>query len=53
VSTIGFERRHNKALQFDSEAAFVAALVTDIPPVPPQQGDIVAANRTGRSLVRE
>jgi hydroxyacylglutathione hydrolase len=53
VSTIGFERRHNKALQFDSEAAFVAALVTDIPPVPPQQADIVAANRAGRSLVRE
>jgi glyoxylase-like metal-dependent hydrolase (beta-lactamase superfamily II) len=53
VSTIGFERRHNKALQFDSEAAFVAALVTDIPPVPPRQADIVAANRAGRSLVRE
>jgi hydroxyacylglutathione hydrolase len=50
ASTIGFERRHNKALQFDSEDAFVAALVTDIPPVPPQQAEIVAANRAGRSL---
>jgi glyoxylase-like metal-dependent hydrolase (beta-lactamase superfamily II) len=53
ASTIGFERRHNKALQFDSEDAFVAALVTDIPPVPPQQADIVAANRTGRSLAAQ
>ena len=50
ASTIGFERRHNKALQFDSEDAFAAALVTDIPPVPPQQAEIVAANRAGRSL---
>lgn len=51
ASTIGFERRHNKALQFDSEDAFVAALVKDIPPVPPQQAEIVAANRSGRPLV--
>jgi hydroxyacylglutathione hydrolase len=50
ASTIGFERRHNRALQFDSEDAFVAALVTDIPPVPPQQAEIVAANRAGRPL---
>jgi glyoxylase-like metal-dependent hydrolase (beta-lactamase superfamily II) len=50
VSTIGFERRHNRALQFDSEDAFAAALVEDIPPTPPQQADIVAANRAGRSL---
>jgi hydroxyacylglutathione hydrolase len=39
VSTIGFERRHNSALQFDSEDAFVEALTA-----------IVAANRTGRPL---
>ena len=50
ASTIGFERRHNKALQFDSEDAFVQALVTDIPPAPPQQAEIVAANRAGWSL---
>jgi hydroxyacylglutathione hydrolase len=48
ASTIGFERRHNRALQFDSEDAFVEALVTDIPPAPPQQAAIVAANRSGR-----
>ena len=50
VSTIGFERRNNKALQFDSEDAFVEALVMDIPPAPPQQAEIIAANRAGRSL---
>ena len=50
ASTIGFERRNNKALQFDSEDAFVEALVKDIPPAPPQQAEIVAANRAGRSL---
>jgi glyoxylase-like metal-dependent hydrolase (beta-lactamase superfamily II) len=50
VSTIGFERRHNPALQFDSEDAFVQALLREIPPVPEQQGAIVAANRSGRPL---
>jgi hydroxyacylglutathione hydrolase len=52
ASTIGFERRHNKALRFNSERAFVDALVKDIPPVPPQQAEIVAANRSGRPLVQ-
>jgi len=50
ASTIGFERRNNKALRFESEDAFVEALVKDIPPAPPQQAEIVAANRTGRTL---
>lgn len=50
-STIGFERRHNRALQFDSEDAFVAALTTDIPPAPEGQAEIVAANRAGRPQV--
>jgi glyoxylase-like metal-dependent hydrolase (beta-lactamase superfamily II) len=51
ISTIGFERRNNPALQFDSEDAFVAALLEDIPPAPEQQAAIVAANRAGRPLV--
>jgi hydroxyacylglutathione hydrolase len=51
VSTIGFERRHNPALRFDTEDAFVAALLQDIPPAPRQQAAIVAANRSGRPLV--
>jgi glyoxylase-like metal-dependent hydrolase (beta-lactamase superfamily II) len=50
ASTIGFERRHNQALAFDSEDAFVAALTRDIPPAPPQQAAIVAANRSGRPI---
>jgi glyoxylase-like metal-dependent hydrolase (beta-lactamase superfamily II) len=50
ASTIGFERRHNPALQLDSEDAFVQALVSDIPPAPEQQVAIVAANRCGRPL---
>jgi hydroxyacylglutathione hydrolase len=45
VSTIGFERRHNAALQHGSEDAFVAALLQDIPPAPERQAAIVAANR--------
>ena len=52
ASTIGFERRHNRALQHDSEDAFVAALLQDTPPVPEQQAAIVAANRSGRPLAR-
>jgi glyoxylase-like metal-dependent hydrolase (beta-lactamase superfamily II) len=50
ISTIGFERRHNRALQFGSEDDFVEALLRDIPPAPEQQAAIVAANRSGRSL---
>jgi glyoxylase-like metal-dependent hydrolase (beta-lactamase superfamily II) len=53
ASTIGFERRHNSALRFDSEDAFAEALVEDIPAAPPQQAEIVAANRAGRSPARQ
>jgi hypothetical protein len=49
-STVGFERIHNRALSFESEDAFVAALVQDIPPAPERQGKILAANRAGRRL---
>jgi hydroxyacylglutathione hydrolase len=47
ASTIGFERRHNSALQFASEDAFVDGLLRDIPPAPDQQDAIIAANRAG------
>jgi hydroxyacylglutathione hydrolase len=47
-STVGFERRHNDALRYGSEDAFVAALVEDIPPAPENQAEIIAANRSGR-----
>src|ERR671928_91348 len=48
ISTVGFERRHNAALQAGSEEAFVRALLADLPPAPDQQAEIVAANRAGR-----
>lgn len=48
VSSIGFERTNNRALQFDSEEEFVEALLRDIPPAPEGQAEIVAANRAGR-----
>jgi hydroxyacylglutathione hydrolase len=47
-STVGFERRHNDALRYESEDAFVAALVEDIPPAPENQAEIITANRSGR-----
>jgi glyoxylase-like metal-dependent hydrolase (beta-lactamase superfamily II) len=50
ISTIGFERRHNPALQLRSEDEFAEALLRDIPPVPEQQASILAANRSGRPL---
>ena len=50
ISTVGFERRHNKALQHDSEDAFAEALTQDIPPAPDQQAAIVAANRAGKPV---
>lgn len=44
MSTIGFEKRHNKAFRIEDEEAFVRAMLTDIPPAPPQAAQIRAAN---------
>jgi glyoxylase-like metal-dependent hydrolase (beta-lactamase superfamily II)/rhodanese-related sulfurtransferase len=44
-STIGFERRFNQALQFDSRARFVSFLMEGIPPKPSSFETIVAKNR--------
>jgi hydroxyacylglutathione hydrolase len=49
ASTVGFERRHNAALD-EPEDAFVAALIAEIPPAPDQQTEIIAANRSGTRL---
>ena len=46
ASTVGFERLNNPLLALD-EDDFVAALMKDIPPAPPDQAAIVTANRTG------
>lgn len=43
-STIGFEKRFNKAFRIEDEQAFVAAMVADIPPPPPEAARIRAVN---------
>ena len=48
ASSVGFERLNNPLLALD-EDEFVAALVKDIPPAPPDQAAIVSANRTGNA----
>jgi hydroxyacylglutathione hydrolase len=44
-STIGFERRHNRALEFEDEAAFVEDAVATTGGKPPNIEHIVALNR--------
>ena len=51
LSTIGFERRFNRALHVDGEDAFVETVLQDLPPAPERQADIVAANRGGLSAL--
>jgi len=50
VSTVGYERRNNRALAHASAAEFAAALTRDLPPAPEHQRAIIAANRRGRAL---
>jgi glyoxylase-like metal-dependent hydrolase (beta-lactamase superfamily II) len=52
ISSIGFERAHNRMLAFGDEAGFTAALLADAPPPPADQAAIVAANRSGRIPAR-
>lgn len=44
TSTIGFERRFNKAFRIEDEDAFVSAMIADIPPPPPEAARTRAAN---------
>jgi glyoxylase-like metal-dependent hydrolase (beta-lactamase superfamily II) len=44
TSTIGFEKRFNKAFRIDDEEAFVVAMIADIPPPPPEAARNRAAN---------
>jgi hydroxyacylglutathione hydrolase len=46
-SSIGFERRHNAALEHPEAASFVAAVLDELPPAPANQREIVAVNRRG------
>ncbi len=51
-STIGFEKRHNKALRIDDEAEFVRRMVSDIPPAPPRAAELRALN-AGAAIAAE
>jgi hydroxyacylglutathione hydrolase len=51
-SSIGFERRHNAALEHPDAAGFVEALLSDLPPAPANQLEIVEANRRGTVSTR-
>jgi hydroxyacylglutathione hydrolase len=44
TSTIGFEKRHNKAFRIEDEAEFVRAMIVDVPSPPPQTAQLRAAN---------
>jgi glyoxylase-like metal-dependent hydrolase (beta-lactamase superfamily II) len=44
VSTLGFEKRHNKAFRIDTEAEFVTFMLTDIPRTPPEAARLRAVN---------
>ncbi|HJR65527.1 MAG TPA: MBL fold metallo-hydrolase [Gemmatimonadaceae bacterium] len=50
TSTIGFERRFNKAFAIDERDAFVEAMLRDIPP-PPQNASANRAANLGQALV--
>jgi hydroxyacylglutathione hydrolase len=43
-STIGFEKRFNKAFSIGDEEAFVAAMTADVPPPPPEAARMRALN---------
>ncbi|MEX0697201.1 MAG: MBL fold metallo-hydrolase, partial [Dongiaceae bacterium] len=44
MSTIGFEKRHNKAFRLGEEEAFVRLMLADVPPAPPGAAEIRAVN---------
>lgn len=44
MSTIGFERRHNKAFAIGAEDEFVRFMTADVPPPPPRAGENRATN---------
>jgi hydroxyacylglutathione hydrolase len=52
VSSIGFERAHNRMLAFADPGAFAKALLADVPQRPKGQEQIVAANRSGALATR-
>jgi glyoxylase-like metal-dependent hydrolase (beta-lactamase superfamily II) len=43
-STIGFEKRYNKAFRIEDEPMFLRTMLADIPPAPPQAAQVRAVN---------
>ncbi len=52
ISSIGFERRHNRLLSLSDADSFAAMLLVDPPPRPADQERIVAVNRSGKVGLR-
>src|SRR5438270_1443237 len=44
TSTIGFEKRYNKAFRINHEADFVRVMLADVPPAPPLAAQVRAIN---------
>jgi glyoxylase-like metal-dependent hydrolase (beta-lactamase superfamily II) len=44
TSTIGFEKRYNKAFRIEDELTFLRTMLADIPPAPPQAAQVRAFN---------
>lgn len=44
TSTIGFEKRHNKAFRIADEDSFLRFMLADVPPPPPRAAQVRAAN---------
>jgi glyoxylase-like metal-dependent hydrolase (beta-lactamase superfamily II) len=44
TSTIGFEKRYNKAFRIEDEPTFLRTMLADIPPAPPQASQVRALN---------
>lgn len=44
TSTIGFERRYNRAFRIEDELTFLRTMLADIPPAPPQAAQLRAFN---------
>jgi hydroxyacylglutathione hydrolase len=52
ISSIGFERAHNRMLAITDARDFAAELLADAPPPPADQEEIFSANRSGRLATR-
>jgi glyoxylase-like metal-dependent hydrolase (beta-lactamase superfamily II) len=53
TSTIGFEKRFNKALRIGDEGEFVRTMIADVPPPPPPQAAQVRAVNSGLTAAVE